>query len=89
MRAIASTRCASSSAAGARSCPRRSCLVEMSDLTESDKREHGGNGTGPYKVPNFVPDQRLTLVPNNRTIGPKACLERRSRSCASPTRRRW
>jgi len=50
--------------------------VEMSDLTDVNKVNTVGNGTGPYKVSDFVPDQRLTLVPNDRYYGPKACLNK-------------
>lgn len=45
-------------------------LVRMSDLTDPSKLNTVGNGTGPYKVANFVPDQSLTLVPNTYYSGP-------------------
>jgi peptide/nickel transport system substrate-binding protein len=50
--------------------------VEMADLEDIANLNKVGNGTGPYKVSNFVPDQSLTLVPNPRYYGPKACLQK-------------
>src|SRR5207245_1926622 len=50
--------------------------VEMADLTDVSKLNTVGNGTGPYKVSDFVPDQSLTLVPNSIYYGPKACLQK-------------
>jgi peptide/nickel transport system substrate-binding protein len=49
--------------------------VEMSDLTNMAQLDKAGNGTGPYKVTNFVPGQTLTLVPNTLYYGPKACMK--------------
>jgi peptide/nickel transport system substrate-binding protein len=49
--------------------------VEMSDLTDMSQLNTRGNGTGPYKVSNYVPGQTLTLVPNPLYFGPKACLQ--------------
>src|SRR6476620_5399278 len=48
--------------------------IEMSDLTNKAQLDTVGNGTGPYKVKNFVPGQTLTLVPNPLFFGQKACL---------------
>ena len=50
--------------------------VEMADLTDVSKLNTVGNGTGPYKVSDFVPDQSLTLVPNAIYYGPKACMQK-------------
>jgi peptide/nickel transport system substrate-binding protein len=50
--------------------------VEMSDLTDVSKLNTVGNGTGPYKVADFVPDQSLTLVPNTKYYGPPPCLQK-------------
>src|SRR5438552_3771470 len=50
--------------------------VEMADLTDMSKLNTVGNGTGPYKVSDFVPDQSLTLVPNAIYYGPKACMQK-------------
>jgi peptide/nickel transport system substrate-binding protein len=50
--------------------------IEMSDLTDLANLNKVGNGTGPYKLSDFVPDQSLTLVPNPRYYGPKACLQK-------------
>jgi peptide/nickel transport system substrate-binding protein len=50
--------------------------VEMSDTTNLSKLDTVGNGTGPYKVASFVPNQTLTLVPNTRYYGPKACMSK-------------
>jgi peptide/nickel transport system substrate-binding protein len=49
-------------------------LTRMSDLSDLSKLNIVGNGTGPYKVANFVPDQSLTLVPNTYYFGPKPCF---------------
>jgi peptide/nickel transport system substrate-binding protein len=49
--------------------------IEMSDLTNKAQLDTVGNGTGPYKVANFVPGQTLTLVPNPNFFGQKACLK--------------
>ncbi len=49
--------------------------VEMSDLTDKPQLDKVGNGTGPYKVKDFVPGQTLTLVPNKLYYGPKACMQ--------------
>jgi peptide/nickel transport system substrate-binding protein len=50
--------------------------VEMSDLTDPSQLDKTGNGTGPYKVADFVPGQSLTLVRNNLYYGPKACMQK-------------
>jgi peptide/nickel transport system substrate-binding protein len=49
--------------------------VKMSDTTDISKLNTAGNGTGPYKVANFVPGQSLTLVPNTDYWGGKPCLQ--------------
>ncbi len=49
--------------------------IEMSDLTNPSQLDTKGNGTGPYKVSNYVPDQSLTVVPNPLYFGQKACLK--------------
>jgi peptide/nickel transport system substrate-binding protein len=48
--------------------------VKMSDTTDIPNLNKTGNGTGPYKVANFVPGQNLTLVPNTHWWGGKSCL---------------
>jgi peptide/nickel transport system substrate-binding protein len=48
--------------------------VRMSDTTNIGSLNMTGNGTGPYKVAEFVPGQNLTLVPNTRYWGGKACI---------------
>jgi peptide/nickel transport system substrate-binding protein len=48
--------------------------VRMSDLSDVSKLNTVGNGTGPYKVDNFVPNQTLTIVPNSHYFGPKPCF---------------
>jgi peptide/nickel transport system substrate-binding protein len=50
--------------------------VEMSDLTNKAQLDTRGNGTGPYKVADYVPGQTLTLVPNALYYGPKACMRK-------------
>jgi peptide/nickel transport system substrate-binding protein len=55
--------------------PEAMVQIEMSDLTDKAKLDTVGNGTGPYKVANFVPGQSLTLVPNPLYYGPKACMQ--------------
>jgi peptide/nickel transport system substrate-binding protein len=50
--------------------------VEMNDLTDPKTVHTPGNGTGPYKLADFVPDQSLTLVPNTKYYGPPACLNK-------------
>jgi peptide/nickel transport system substrate-binding protein len=47
-------------------------LVGMGDPTNYT----GGNGPGPYKVSNYVPNQTLTLVPNKYYFGTKPCLQK-------------
>ena len=66
-------------------------LTKMSDVANIASKDPklAGNGTGPYKVQSFTPDQTLSLVPNPNYCGPEAVLQRRSTSSASPTRRRW
>jgi peptide/nickel transport system substrate-binding protein len=49
--------------------------VKISDTVDLANVEKSGNGTGPYKVSNFVPDQSLTLVPNPNYFGSPACLK--------------
>jgi peptide/nickel transport system substrate-binding protein len=48
--------------------------VKMSDTSDPKTINTNGNGTGPYKVSSFVPDQTLTLVPNSNYFGPPACI---------------
>ena len=50
-------------------------LVKMSDTTDVEKLATVANGTGPYKVANYVPNISLTLTPNPYYFGPKACLK--------------
>ncbi|MGB4135136.1 MAG: ABC transporter substrate-binding protein [Microbacterium sp.] len=38
--------------------------VKIIDVDNIDTLNTTGNGTGPYKLDNFVPDQELSLVPN-------------------------
>jgi peptide/nickel transport system substrate-binding protein len=49
--------------------------VKMSDTTDVANLNKTGNGTGPYKVSDFVPGQNLTLVPNTHYWGGKPCLQ--------------
>jgi peptide/nickel transport system substrate-binding protein len=49
--------------------------VKMSDTTDIGNLDKTGNGTGPYKVANFVPGQNLTLVPNTHYWGGTPCLQ--------------
>ena len=56
--------------------PEALVTVEMSDTTDLTKLNTVGNGTGPYKVANFIPDQSVTLVPNPNYYGPKACMQK-------------
>ena len=49
--------------------------VKMSDTTDLSSLNKTGNGTGPYKVANFVPGQNLTLVPNTHYFGGTPCLQ--------------
>jgi peptide/nickel transport system substrate-binding protein len=57
--------------------PDQLLLVRMSDLSDPSKLNTVGNGTGPYKVSDFVPDQSLTLVPNTYYKGPTpACFKK-------------
>ena len=49
--------------------------VKMSDTTDLGSLNKTGNGTGPYKVANFVPGQNLTLVPNTHYFGGTPCLK--------------
>jgi peptide/nickel transport system substrate-binding protein len=48
--------------------------VKMSDTSNLKTIQANGNGTGPYTVSNFVPDQTLTLVPNTHYFGSPACI---------------
>jgi peptide/nickel transport system substrate-binding protein len=50
-------------------------LTKMSDTTDIPNITKSGNGTGPYKVSSYVPDQTLSLVPNPNYFGPKPCLK--------------
>jgi len=49
--------------------------VKMSDTDDISSLNKTGNGTGPYKVANFVPGQNLTLVPNTHYFGGTPCLK--------------
>jgi peptide/nickel transport system substrate-binding protein len=46
----------------------------MSDTSNVSTLDKVGNGTGPYKVANFVPGQSLSVVPNPNWFGGKACI---------------
>lgn len=48
--------------------------VKMSDTSDPANLDKVGNGTGPYKVADFVPGQSLTVVPNPNYSGGKACI---------------
>jgi peptide/nickel transport system substrate-binding protein len=48
--------------------------VKMSDTHDIANLDKTGNGTGPYKVSSFIPGQSLSLVPNPKWFGGKACL---------------
>jgi peptide/nickel transport system substrate-binding protein len=48
--------------------------VKMSDTQNIAGLNTTGNGTGPYMVRNFVPDQSLALVPNPNYFGSTPCL---------------
>ncbi len=48
--------------------------IKMSDTTNVEALNTGGNGTGPYTVSKFVPNQSLSLVPNKHYFGGKACI---------------
>jgi peptide/nickel transport system substrate-binding protein len=50
-------------------------LLKMADLTNVDTLATSGIGTGPYKVGSYIPNQRLTLVPNPHYFGPKPCFK--------------
>ena len=49
--------------------------IKMSDTQDVANLAKSGNGTGPYKVGSFVPNQSLVLVPNPFHFGGKACLQ--------------
>jgi peptide/nickel transport system substrate-binding protein len=51
-------------------------LAKMADLTNMSTLATSGNGTGPYKVAGYVPNQVLTLVPNPHYFGPQPCLKK-------------
>jgi peptide/nickel transport system substrate-binding protein len=55
--------------------PDQLALTMMSDTTDLTNVAKSGNGTGPYKVANFVPDQSLTIVPNPLYWGPQPCFK--------------
>jgi peptide/nickel transport system substrate-binding protein len=50
-------------------------LAKMADLTDATTLATSGNGTGPYKVAGYTPNQVLTLVPNPYYFGPKPCIK--------------
>jgi peptide/nickel transport system substrate-binding protein len=49
--------------------------VKMSDTTNLAALNTVGNGTGPYKVGSYTPNQTLTLVPNTHYWGGVPCLK--------------
>jgi len=53
--------------------PNQLFLTKMGDTTDPAK-VGSGNGTGPYKVASFVPDQSLSLVPNPNYFGQQPCF---------------
>jgi peptide/nickel transport system substrate-binding protein len=48
--------------------------VKMSDTQDIPNLDKKGNGTGPYMVKDFVPDQSLSAVPNPNYYGSPACV---------------
>jgi peptide/nickel transport system substrate-binding protein len=48
--------------------------VKMSDTNDVANLAKSGNGTGPYTVSSFVPNQSITIVPNTHWFGGKACI---------------
>jgi peptide/nickel transport system substrate-binding protein len=48
--------------------------VKMSDTNDVPNLAKSGNGTGPYMVGSFVPNQNVDLVPNPHWFGGKACI---------------
>jgi peptide/nickel transport system substrate-binding protein len=50
-------------------------LTKISDTTDIPNITKSGNGTGPYRVNSYVPDQSLSLTPNPNWFGPKPCLK--------------
>lgn len=50
--------------------------VQIMDLDALDQVNRRPIGTGPYVVREFVPDDHIVLVPNERYWGPKAPLDR-------------
>jgi peptide/nickel transport system substrate-binding protein len=48
--------------------------IKISDTSDVANLDKTGNGTGPYKVSHYVPDQSLSLVPNPNYWGSKPCL---------------
>jgi len=53
-------------------------LTKMSDVPNIASKDPklAGNGTGPYAVASFTPDQSLSLVPNPKYWGPAPCFSR-------------
>ena len=51
-------------------------LTKMSDVANIASKDPklAGNGTGPYQVASFTPDQTLSLVPNPNYWGSKPCF---------------
>jgi peptide/nickel transport system substrate-binding protein len=49
--------------------------VKMSDTTNLAALNTAGNGTGPYKIGGYTPNQTLTLVPNTHYWGGVPCLK--------------
>jgi peptide/nickel transport system substrate-binding protein len=48
--------------------------VRMSDTADVANLSKSGIGTGPYTVTDFVPNQSVTLVPNQHWFGGKPCI---------------
>jgi peptide/nickel transport system substrate-binding protein len=48
--------------------------VKMSDTADVANLAKSGNGTGPYTVSEFIPNQSITLVPSSHWFGGKACI---------------
>lgn len=49
-------------------------LAKMADLSNPATVATTGNGTGPYTVASYTPNQSLTLVPNTHYFGPQPCI---------------
>jgi peptide/nickel transport system substrate-binding protein len=51
-------------------------LAKMADLSNPATVASSGNGTGPYKVAAYTPNESLTLVPNPYYYGPQPCIKK-------------